>query len=131
TGTVTTGTMSVVEIHAAPQTGDASRLRVLAAALERHSEHPVARAIAALDTQSAEVTDFVNHAGAGVSGTVDGARVMAGRPAWLRAEGIDVDDVATVGTHVAVAADGQWLGTIVVAASVTATSPGAIGELRE
>src|SRR5699024_1028262 len=106
-------------------------MRVLAAALERHSEHPVARAIAALDTQSAEVTDFINHAGAGVSGTVDGATVMAGRPAWLRAEGIDVDDVATVGTHVAVSADGQWLGTIVVADSVKDTSPGAIGQLRE
>jgi len=131
TGTVTTGTMSVVDVHTAPQAGGASRVRALAAALERHSEHPVARAIAALETGPVKVTGFVNHSGAGVSGAVDGAHLMAGRPSWLRAEGVDVDDVATVGTHVAIAADGQWLGTIVVADSIKDTSPGAIGELRE
>ncbi len=64
TGTVTTGRMSLVDVVGPPQTLE------LVGPLERYSEHPVARAIA---RGEADVEHFVNHAGLGVEGVVDGA----------------------------------------------------------
>ncbi|WP_298459031.1 cation-translocating P-type ATPase [uncultured Cellulomonas sp.] len=94
TGTVTEGRMRVVDVVAADGTPAAEVLR-LAAAVERMSEHPIARAIAAAGDAAAsapapagsvpgevrvgadgvgvgsdQVLDFRNDAGSGVSGTV-------------------------------------------------------------
>ena len=54
----------------------------LVGALEHASEHPIARAIAAYSASGTliEVEDFTGLAGRGVSGTVDGRVVFAGRP---------------------------------------------------
>jgi Cu+-exporting ATPase len=83
TGTVTTGRMAVHEVV----THHAEAVR-LAGALESSSEHPLGRAVAEYVArtgpqpwQSArpQVTDFTNHEGFGVSGRVDGRRVVVGR----------------------------------------------------
>lgn len=87
TGTVTSGQMSVVTVTPA----DGVRrddLLATAAALEAHSEHPVARAIVATGVPGAgEVADFVNQRGRGVSGVLDSEgqrrQVFVGRPAWV------------------------------------------------
>lgn len=130
TGTVTTGTMRVVAVD--PATGvDAGELRRLAAAAEHGSEHPIARAVASL-AGPVPVEDFTGHAGFGVTGTVDGRRVMAGRPDWLAGEhGVDVPPIDAVGSVVAVAADGRYLGSITVADEVKETSASAVAALRE
>lgn len=130
TGTVTTGQMAVTDVHSTSD--ERSLLYRLAAAIENYSQHPVARAIADLDSgEPAEVTDFVSHPGAGISATVEGMHVLAGRPSWLRDEGIRVHDVDSIGTHVAVAADGEWLGTITVADTVKESAQPAISALRQ
>ena len=88
TGTVTTGRMSVVSVS-----GDHDVLG-LAGALENASEHPIGRAIAAYASAAGAltaVTDFANHGGNGVAGTVDGHAVAAGRLTWLRGERAPVD----------------------------------------
>jgi Cu+-exporting ATPase len=91
TGTVTTGVMATLEVRAAPGE-DTDRALARIAALEAASEHPVARAVAA--TVPAErrpaVTGFVNRAGLGVVGDVDGTRVVVGRPALLSEEGLEL-----------------------------------------
>jgi Cu+-exporting ATPase len=83
TGTVTTGRMSVHEVvshHA-----EAVRL---AGALEASSEHPVGRAVAEhvartgpqpWQADAPQVSEFTNHEGLGVSGVVEGRRVVVGR----------------------------------------------------
>lgn len=84
TGTITTGSLRVaatVSVDAAegqPADTDAKTAIAYAAALERGSVHPVARAIAALDSSlvASEVTET---AGTGVSGLVGGTRVEVGR----------------------------------------------------
>ncbi|MFJ3383844.1 MULTISPECIES: copper-translocating P-type ATPase [unclassified Curtobacterium] len=86
TGTLTTGSPEVVEAI-----GDDGVLG-LAAAAERDSEHPVARAIvgAAADrgvTVPADVSDTGSVPGRGVSATVAGRRVEVGGPAMLRESG--------------------------------------------
>ncbi|HEX9108278.1 MAG TPA: cation-translocating P-type ATPase, partial [Longimicrobiales bacterium] len=78
TGTVTAGELSVVE-------ADDDALRI-AAALERFSAHPIARAIvdeaAARGIPLARAQDVREVAGAGISGTLDGRawRLRAGAP---------------------------------------------------
>ncbi len=74
TGTVTTGTMTVVDVV----TTDATRAEALrlVGAVEAASEHPIARAIAAAAAAEAgplpEVESFRSRAGLGAEGTVDG-----------------------------------------------------------
>jgi Cu+-exporting ATPase len=130
TGTVTTGEMTVVDVRPADGV-DEGRLRRVASTLEHASEHPVARAVATL-AEPGRVDGFVNHAGQGVAGTVDGAAALAGRPSWLAEQGVDVPDAltGTLGTTVAVAHDGVLLGTVTVADTVKASSRQAVADLR-
>ncbi len=129
TGTVTTGVMGVTSVD--PTTGvDVDELRLVAASLEHSSEHPIACAVATL-AEPAEVEDFANHAGFGVSGTVEGRRALIGRPTWLAGRGIDVSAAEQrPGTTVAVAWDGQLKGTISVGDAIKPSSARAIADLR-
>lgn len=72
----------------------------LAQALEIPSEHPVARAIVAgtqLDgVQAPQISEFTNHAGRGVSATVDHAAGQAtyavvGKATWLSQQGVSLE----------------------------------------
>ena len=92
TGTLTLGEHRVVDIATTEGTSPDDALR-LAAAMERDSEHPVARAI----VKSAEernlsieaIGDFEYVPGRGVRGTVDGRRLSAGGPNLLAAAGAE------------------------------------------
>ncbi|WP_396610258.1 heavy metal translocating P-type ATPase [Haloferax sp. S1W] len=81
TGTLTTGEMAVQSV-----VGDPDALAA-AAAVEQQSSHPVAAALVeyeAVATDGGEtratVSGFERHPGAGVSGRVDGERVVVGTP---------------------------------------------------
>lgn len=71
TGTLTTGEMDVVKVIGP------SELAAYAAAVERLSHHPIARAIARLDA-SRTATDLDIHPGKGIVGTVDDRRIAVG-----------------------------------------------------
>ena len=93
TGTLTMGRPEVTDVLV----DDMSRLDVLAyaAALERHSEHPLGKAIvAAADTEHAprfNVTDFENIRGQGAVAQVDGRSVAVGSVRLLEGRGIPTD----------------------------------------
>ncbi len=95
TGTVTAGTMTVVDVVTGAGLDRAEALRVVGS-VEDPSEHPIARAIADAARSEAggldPVDGFRNRAGLGVVGVVergDGpVRVVAGRPALLAEEGL-------------------------------------------
>ena len=128
TGTITTGHMAVVAVDPAPGVS-ADDLCSIAASLEHASEHPIARAIATLAEPTA-VTEFANHAGFGVTGTVDGRAALVGRPGWLVEQGIEVSVPEAEGTTVGVAWDGTFRGTITVADAVKSSSAQAVRDLR-
>lgn len=84
TGTLTRNHPSVAEVLT---TGGTSREQVLswAAAVEQHSTHPLATAIAQADPAVAAAIDIIEEAGHGIRGMVDGAEVAVGSPRWFDA----------------------------------------------
>lgn len=83
TGTLTTGDLSVYSVETFPAGNEDAILRV-AAALESHANHPIARAIVAHAAArgligTADVSAFVAITGTGVKGQVDGCPVYLGR----------------------------------------------------
>ena len=88
TGTLTEGTPRVADIHPLPASGFGDDdLLGLAAAAERPSEHPLARAIvtAAHDRRLsiAHADDFTSTPGRGVTATVTGRLIRVGSPGLL------------------------------------------------
>jgi len=136
TGTLTTGHPSVKVVHAFAPFNEATLL-AYAQAAERHSEHPLARAIVA-HTPSPTPTpspppspppapspplassDFRNEVGGGVSATVQGRRVTLGSLAFLALDPVALAPLAAVAndlaaggmTPVLVAIDGAPAGVI-------------------
>ena len=142
TGTVTSGKMTLVEVHTAPDT-DRSELLRLAGALENASEHPIAKAIVkgAVEEVGALPTpeDFANVEGKGVQGIVDGHAVLVGRETLLAEWSQQLpDDLAAAKaaaesegkTAIAVGWDGQARGVLVVADAVKPTSTQAVAQLK-
>jgi len=87
TGTLTRGLVRVDAIMPLRDEGVASCL-ALAAALERHSEHPIARAFLAHDLSHQAATAIEVHEGLGIEGVVNGRRLRIGSCAfaWALAE---------------------------------------------
>ncbi|CAL9590214.1 Copper-exporting P-type ATPase [Streptomyces sp. enrichment culture] len=136
TGTVTTGRMTLQEIHLAEGADEKEVLR-LAGAVEHASEHPVGRAIAVGAEESAgrlpEAETFENVPGRGVRGRVEGRDVAVGRlfdelpPELARAR----DEAERAGRTAVVAGwDGSARAVLAVADSVKETSAEAVRELR-
>jgi len=143
TGTVTSGEMAVVAVHAAPGADEAEVLR-LAGAVEDASEHPIAAAVAARAKRDSEplpaVAEFSNHAGLGVQGIVDGHAVVVGRPSFLADWAMHLpaelaaaqQQAEALGqTAIAVGWDGEARGVVVVADTVKPSSREAIAQLKE
>jgi Cu+-exporting ATPase len=141
TGTVTTGRMTLVATLAVEGQDD-SELLTRAAAVEAASEHPIAQAIAKAGAERTPlplVTGFKNLEGLGVTGTVDGHRVLVGRPQLLREHGYlipaDIEQALTAAqqsgqTAVVAGWDGQVRGILAVADAIKPTSREAITALR-
>jgi Cu+-exporting ATPase len=142
TGTVTTGKMALVAVHPAPGVAEDDALR-LVGAVEQASEHPVGRAIAAAADDRLgrlpPVDRFASHRGLGVEGTVDGTRVVAGRPAFVGERigplpgglaGIADAEAGAGRTVVAAAWDGRVQVVLAVADAVRETSAAAVADLR-
>lgn len=125
TGTVTTGTMRVVDVESAG--GNREDVLRAAAAVEAYSEHPIGRAIAEAGREEfgglPDVTGFRNLPGHGVEGTVEGQVIRVGRGD----EGASTNKATTV----KVSADGRAIGTISVADTVRPTSAEAVRKMHD
>ena len=142
TGTLTEGRPRVIAVRTVGGLGEDELLR-LAASLERASEHPLAAAVvrAAADRNLAlgKVEDFDSPAGKGVTGTVDGRKVVLGNGAMMKAAGIDVgtlegpaDELRNDGaTAIFAAIDGKACGVIAIADPIKPTTADAVRSLRQ
>ncbi|TNM69523.1 heavy metal translocating P-type ATPase [Streptomyces sp. NP160] len=143
TGTLTEGRPSAALVVTGAAFDDDDVLR-WAAAAERGSEHPLARAVTEaaggreLDVPPAE--HFEAPAGRGVRAVVEGRRVLVGSPRFLQEEGAAgaeafEAEVAAVrsdgGTAVLVAVDGEAAGVLAVTDRVRESTPAALRALRD
>ena len=141
TGTLTEGRPSVT--HIAPAAGfDHDDVLRLAAAVERPSEHPLARAV--VDAADAaglvvpDVRDFGSTTGKGAAGTVADRRVVVGSSSFLDSLGIDTasfaasaDELRSEGaTAILVGVDGVVAAVIAIADPVKPTTADALRALR-
>ncbi|GAA2080724.1 heavy metal translocating P-type ATPase [Streptomyces albiaxialis] len=142
TGTVTTGTMTLLDVHTAGGTSEEEVLR-LAGALENASEHPIAQAVAkgAAEKYGPLPTpeDFANVPGLGVQGVVEGHAVLVGREKLLAEWAMELPEELAEAklaaekagrTAIAVAWDGEARAVLEVADAVKPTSAEAIERLR-
>jgi cation-transporting ATPase V/Cu+-exporting ATPase len=145
TGTLTEGRMTVVDVvpdtwNADPVTAD--DVLLTAAAVERGSEHPIARAVVAaagdLDVPPAE--DFRAERGLGATAVVGGREVAVGRPGFLFDRGLtsfaELDErqaglEADGATVFAVGWDRRVRGLVAVADTLRADAPDVVRGLRE
>ncbi|HRU04773.1 MAG TPA: cation-translocating P-type ATPase [Candidatus Brocadiia bacterium] len=121
TGTLTTGQLAVTRLAPAEGVDPAEMLR-LAAAAERHSNHPVAQAVMRVAREARlsvpEAENIKETSGKGVAATVGGHAVLVGRPSWFEEKGIKTDalkvDLKQVESYslLFVARDGQAIGWI-------------------
>lgn len=135
TGTLTEGKPAVTDVFAT----DERTMLTLAAALEAHSEHPLAAAIVRAAKERGweipEVAEFDSLTGEGVTGRVNDQHVLVGKRALMEGRnvtGLDEFDVSSAEgkTLIWVAADGRALGAIAVADPIKASTPGAIDALH-
>ncbi|WP_372782786.1 copper-translocating P-type ATPase [Phenylobacterium sp.] len=141
TGTLTEGRPAVVAILAVAGQDESELLR-LAASLERGSEHPLADAIvhAAIDRglMLAEPSAFDSPVGRGVTGVVEGRRLLLGSDSFLVEQGVDASALAAEAdtlradgaTAIFAALDGRLAGVIAIADPIKATTAKAVRALQ-
>ncbi len=142
TGTITEGRPRVTGITGA-DIGDSreeaeTRTLTLAAALEAHSEHPLASAVNAEAERVGlfvpNATDVASVTGRGITGVVDGQHVRVGSRSFLREAGIavpDVDAKHAASAEIHVSQDHVWAGTIHVSDRIRDDAAVTIRALRE
>ncbi len=110
TGTLTKGVFLPAEI--CPMEISREELQTVAAALEKHSNHPIARCLAALGDKTAE--NVQEMAGGGISGYVDGKLCYAGSRRFLEGLAIEIPQLRIAGTAVHIVREDTYLGYITV-----------------
>lgn len=151
TGTLTEGKPSVTDVIAAEGV-EKEDLIALAATLERKSEHPLAQAIVAYadmhsasvqiaqiqGEKNAELTDFMQVAGGGLTATLAGSKIAAGNRRLMEQEGVDLGGLEASANTLAsdaktplfFARNGKLVGIIAVADTIKPTSAKTILKLR-
>ena len=131
TGTLTQGVFNVTAIH--PDHCDQSQLLELAALAEASSDHPISRSLLEAWGQlpdRSRVTQAEELSGRGVRAMVDGKVICAGNDKLMDEIGVTWHPCHHVGTTVHVAADGVYLGHIVISDQVKPDAQQAITALK-
>lgn len=143
TGTLTIGQPQLTDIE--PISGmSEDELLTVAASLESHSEHPLARAVVdaaksrGLTIPAADSVEAV--VGHGVAGIVNGKRRWAGKLSWFTDTGTSCDPTLTERaaklqaegqTLIAIADEDRVVGLLAVSDALRPTAAAAIQELRD
>ncbi|MFN0008122.1 MAG: heavy metal translocating P-type ATPase [Planctomycetota bacterium] len=141
TGTLTEGRPKLRAVVAAEGFAEDEVLR-LAASLEKGSEHPLASAIVVgaeeRALRTAEARDFASISGKGITGTVDGRRIVLGNRRLMVDSEVEIqpltekaDDHRGHGATVAfLAVDGKLAGFVAIADPIKAGAREAVRELH-
>ena len=133
TGTLTRNRPAVIDVATAPG-HDRGQVLAWAAALEARSEHPLAAAILAASHEVPAAEDVDAVVGAGLVGTVDGARVRLGKPTWVEPGALSsaLAGMQQAGaTAVVIEVDGHPVGAIAVRDELRPEASEVIARFRE
>lgn len=124
TGTLTFGEPRIAEVRLLAPRAERARCLAIAAALERHSEHPIARAFAAV-SPAGGLTAVCVAAGRGLEGTLDSVRYRIGRADYVSVGAGTAQDGAVI------LGDGQGpLAAFILSDQLRADVPGTLAQLR-
>ena len=133
TGTLTKGVFEVANII--PAAGyQKEQVLEYAAQAESYSNHPIAKSILATygkPIDQKQFSGFEEISGHGISVMVQGKKVLAGNSKLMESEKIAYSACDAAGTKVYVAADGSYVGCILIADEVKPDSNRAIAELKK
>ncbi|PZO11693.1 MAG: cadmium-translocating P-type ATPase [Burkholderiales bacterium] len=136
TGTLTANRPEVVEVTSRDAAFDEPALLRLAAAADRRSAHPLAKAVVDAAAQRGvavpEPDSFEQLQGRGVKASIEGQLVLVGNAALLREGGVPLDAAVEGGgrTPVHVAVDGKFAGVIFIADTLRPGAKEALGALK-
>ncbi|AQV01629.1 copper-translocating P-type ATPase [Desulfococcus multivorans] len=137
TGTLTKGEFGVTDTVVFSDDMSAEKMLEYAAAVEAHSEHPIARAIAGAVEKALPMEAFKAIPGKGAQGKVDGRDVKVVSPGYLKENEIPMkDDRIDVfnskgKTVVFILVDGELKGAIALADIIREESRAAVSKLKE
>ena len=133
TGTLTKGVFEVANII--PTAGyQKEQVLEYAAQAESYSNHPIAKSILATygkPIDQKQFSGFEEISGHGISVMVQGKKVLAGNSKLMESEKIAYAACDAAGTKFYVAADGSYVGCILIADEVKPDSKCAIAELKK
>ena len=136
TGTLTEGRFGVTDTLLLAEDITEETLRSFAASVDAHSEHPIAKAIAAASEEKLPVEGFKSITGKGAGGRVEGKDIKVVSPGYLREQNIELTDErieplqAQGKTVVFVLVDGKLKGAIALADIVRPEAKQAIAALK-
>ncbi len=136
TGTLTENKPAVARVQSLDAAFTESELLRLAAAADRRSAHPLAKAVvdaaAKGNLQVPEPESYEQVRGRGVVSTVEGRKVLVGNPALLQENGVDIgapiEESRQTPVHVAV--DGKLAGIVFIADALRPGAKEALASLK-
>ena len=131
TGTMTKGIFEVIDIH---HTDDKNKILEIAAHLEFFSNHPIANCIKkeyGKNIDKKRINDVKEIGGYGLSGYIDGKKVLVGSNKLMKNNNIDYEECSSIGTIVHVAYDNQYMGHIVISDVIKPDSKKAVEMLKK
>jgi Cu+-exporting ATPase len=129
TGTLTRGKPTVVKVTAPDNNSEF--LLSLAGSLESRSEHPIARAFSQFSDETVSVSDFLNHPGQGITGTVNGVEMRVGKRSLFEEVPASLKEPDVSGTQIFFGRGPVAEAAVSVTDQIRPTSAAAISSLRD
>ena len=130
TGTLTKGVFTVNEINGS----DKEELLKLCAYAESYSTHPIAAAIKSAykgNIDTSLIKNYREHSGKGISADIDGKTVLCGNLKLMEENGVKPSTPsASSGTVIYCAADGKFIGSLVISDTVKSDAKKAVSQLN-
>lgn len=133
TGTLTKGVFEIQKIVCADNT-DESMLIEYAAKGEALSNHPIAQSVARAykgDIDISLLSDYTEISGEGVCVTENSVQILVGNEKLMKRFGIKFNADNSAGTKVYVAADGKYLGTVIISDELKSDAKAAVKMLKK
>ncbi len=133
TGTITKGTFKVTKIF---NYDDYSKEEVLelAAYGEAFSNHPIGKSIVESydkEIQREYIKDYKEISGKGIEAKIDGNTILLGNKDLLVGNGVEIEEVDSIGTTVYISEGNKHIGTIIVSDELKENTAEDIGRLKK